>query len=404
MSRPPTLAATPLPPPWVLRTPRVPAASGLLEAGLSAHAAVALVRANARYWSSVAPIVREQLAHWNRRAHAIPDPALRGLALEKLAEEGFNAEVAATLATLAPPVHRRRVVKAIVALEIIFDYLDGLTEAPAHECPGAGERLFGAFTDAVSVTTQRRGEYFRDHPSSDTSGYLDELVSTVRFALAGLPAAARLSDLLVRAAARSGEAQLRIHSSSLAEPEQLERWATAQAVGTTLEWREFLAGAASSVLGAHALIVAAADRRTTRAQAAELDRAYLSISVLPTVLDSLIDYDRDASAGHPGYVRLYEDPEVLRERLERVVHDAVARARCVPNGPHHVMTIVGIVAYYTSAPTAKSAFARTATRRTTADLRPLIVPTLAVMHAWRAAKRLRGLGRRDSTAPARLGP
>ncbi len=73
---------------------------------LSARAGVALVLANARYWTTVAPEVRAQLARWRTRALEIEDPQLRTLALHTLQEEGFAAEVAATLATLTPRRHR----------------------------------------------------------------------------------------------------------------------------------------------------------------------------------------------------------------------------------------------------------------------------------------------------------
>ena len=378
MSSPPTLAATQVQRPWPSRV-----ASGrrteVLGTGASLRAGSALLLANVRYWSNVAPLVRTQLQHWHRRAETIPDPALRTLALEKLEQEGFNAEVAATLATIAPRSQRRRVAKAIVALEVLYDFLDGLTESPSGESPGDGERLFEALIDAVSPRGTHTGDYYRHHPRRDSSGYLEELVGTVRFALASLPSIHQLSDTLRSAARRSSEAQLRIHSIPLEGLEGVERWASAHARGTGLEWREFLAGAASSVLGVHALIAAAADPRTTLTDGQEIDQAYLSISVLPTVLDSLVDYEHDTALGQSGYVGLYENPKVLQRRLLRTIADALERARGLPNGPHHVMTIVGIVAYYSSAPSATGEFACRTTEQAVASLRPLIAPTMAVM-------------------------
>jgi hypothetical protein len=53
------------------------------------------------------------------------------------------------------------------------------------------------------------------------------------------------------------------------------------------------------------------------------------------------------------------------------------------------MTLVGVVAYYTSAPGAKSAFAAPIVARLQCELSPLISPTLALMRAWRLAKRVR---------------
>ena len=236
---------------------------------LAAQASGALLLANARYWCAVAPLVHRQLRRWRRRARAIEDPVLGTLALQKLSEEGFNAEVAATLATLAPRLHRRSVVEAIVALEVLFDYLDGLTESPAAESPDDGHRLFKAFIDAVTPATPPVGDYFRHRPRSDDGGYLDELVAAVRHALVSLPATIKLTDIMRRSAERTSEAQLHIHAACIAETGHLERWAKRSANDTQLDWREYVAGAASSVLAVHALIAAAADHQIGRASCRE---------------------------------------------------------------------------------------------------------------------------------------
>ena len=359
-----------------------------MDRRLTAQAGMALLLVNARYWSSVAPMARRQLRHWRRRAQAIDDPVLRALALAKLNEEGFNAEAAAMLATLAPRKQRRRAVEAMVAVEILYDYLDGLSESPSHEAPDDGDRLFTAFTDAVAPSEKRGGDYYRHHPRSEDV-YLEELVSSARQALTGLPATVRLAEILRASAARGAEAQVRLHAASLSGTGQLERWAKLHASGTPLQWREFLAGAACSVLAVHALIAAASDRRTTYEQALEIDRIYLSISVLPTILDSVIDHEADASTGRRGYAQYYDDRGVLASRLASVIDDAVSHSRSVPRGAHHVMTLVGVVAYYASAPSAKSEFASPVTEHISQQLRPLITPALAMMRAWRAAKRLR---------------
>jgi hypothetical protein len=53
------------------------------------------------------------------------------------------------------------------------------------------------------------------------------------------------------------------------------------------------------------------------------------------------------------------------------------------------MTLVGVVAFYTSAPTATSIFANPITTHIQKELQPLVMPTLAGMRAWRLAKRIR---------------
>lgn len=355
---------------------------------LALRAGVTLVLINARYWSNVAPLARQQMRRWRDRALAIDDPLLRTLALAKLDEEGFNAEAAAMLATLAPRRHRRQTVEAIVAAEILYDYLDGLTESPASEAPGDGERLFTAFTDAVTPWAEAGGDYYRDHSRSEEV-YLGELVACVRLGFGGLPASARVAGTLARSAARGARAQLHIHASGPAQSERLQCWAEREAAGTSLGWREFLAGSACSVLAVHALIAAASDHRTTHEQALEIDRIYLLISVLPTILDSLIDHEQDAQAGLPGYVRHYGDRDVLASRLADVIEDAVRHSRQATHGARHVMTLVGVVAYYASAPTADSELARPIIEHIGARLQPLFAPSLWLMRGWRAVKRLR---------------
>jgi tetraprenyl-beta-curcumene synthase len=353
---------------------------------LLARAGVALMLANARYWPSIAPLVATQLKRWEQHARAIKDPELGALALGKLREERFNAEVAATLATLAPLAHRRAVVEAIVAYEVIYDYLDGLTEQPTTTDPlGQGHELYRAFIDAIILDSTPVGNYYASRPADD-NGYLRELVGVVRSAMGKLPSTATISPAARRAATRCAEAQIRAHAVPLLGTAQLEEWATTEAHHTPLGWRGFLAGAASSVLAVHALIAAAAGPHTTSEDADELEATYLSICALSTMLDSLVDYQRDTQAGQSGYIRYYQDHDHLAQDLADAARRAVKHARLLPNSAHHVMTLVGVAAYYISAPTAASEFAQPVTRQVRHELEPLITPTLLVMRAWRTAK------------------
>src|ERR1700690_834612 len=102
-----------------------PHAEGPARLGWHAGALRALAVANARFWPPVLGEPQRELGRSEALAASIADPALRALALGKLAEERFNAEVAATLATLAPRPRRTGAIRGIVALEVLFDYLDG---------------------------------------------------------------------------------------------------------------------------------------------------------------------------------------------------------------------------------------------------------------------------------------
>jgi tetraprenyl-beta-curcumene synthase len=352
---------------------------------LLARAAGALVLANVRYWITVAPLVRAELERWRGRAGAIPDPRLRELALAKLDGERFNAEAGAMCATLAPRARRRDVVAAIVALQLLFDLLDGLTEQPLRDPLGDGARLFAPFTDAL-----RPGPQPPSPPTAAEDDYLRELSRAARAAIARLPARESVIEAAAAAAARAAQAQLRMHAAPRLGIDQLREWARSQAHGTGLGWRELAAGAASSVLVVHALIAAAADARTTPARAASIGDAYLSICVLLTLLDSLIDEQHDERAGMPGYIDLYQDRELLDRALGETAVRAAGQARALVDAPHHVMMLTGVVAFYTSAPGARGQLARPLVARLHRALAPLIAPTVAFMRAWRLARRVRG--------------
>lgn len=356
------------------------------DCSLTARAGVALLLANARYWPTVAPIVRKQLRHWEQRAQAIPDPHLRKVALEKLRGESFNAEGTTTLATLTKRGDRASTAKAIVALQVMYDYLDGLAEQPTFDGARHGRYLFQAFTDAITPDAEAR-DYYRHQPHNDDGGYLPELAATVRGVVAALPASAAISPVAQRAVRRCAEAQLRVHTRESAGSSELQEWAVHESASTTLHWQEFLAGAVTSALSVYALIVAGADQRTTSTQASAIDAAYLSIGALATMLDSLIDYQHDIGQDTQWYLPYYEDRATLADHLTQTARRAATQAGALPHHAHHLMTVAGVVAYYLSAPEASREPARPLTARLRSELRPLLTPTLALMRTWRAAKR-----------------
>ena len=353
------------------------------------RAGLALAFAHARYWSSVAPRVRRQLRRWEDRAVEIVDPTLQGLALGKLRDERFNVEVAAMIATIAPARYREYTVEAIVALQVMYDYLDALTEQPAADPIRDGLQYSKAFSDALTVSGVMTGDYYSYYPGQGDGGYLTDLACAVRGALLCLPAVEAIADVIPMSADRCAEAQVRIHAVPSSGIDQLESWARNKAKGTELQWREWLFGAMGSVVAAHALIAAAADENTTPEQASEIDCTYLSLCVLTTVLDHLVDHEHDLSTGEDSYLSFYESPGVLARQIAAVVGRVMARVRTIPHGPHHAVMLAGVVAYYTSQPSAMGDFARPVAERAQAELRPLITPTLASMRAWRLAKKAR---------------
>ena len=208
--------------------------------------------------------------------------------------------------------------EAIVGLQVLYDYLDSLIERPLPDPLGEGRQLYRAFVDAIVLDGAPRGDYYPPAHESADGRYLEDLVGVVRGALTRLPSQATVATVSARAAERCAEAQVHAHATALLGDAQLEVWAIANAAGTGLQWREFLAGAVSSGLALHALIAAAADPHTSRQQALAADELYLSVCAVTTLLDGLVDYEQDMrSMGQPGYIRYYADHDALAQGLGR---------------------------------------------------------------------------------------
>ena len=357
----------------------------------------ALATANARYWPTVAAHVQRELRSWQAPTEAIPDPELRALALEKLQHERFNAEVAATLATLAPRPHRPAVTQAIVALELLFDYLDGRTEQLTVEPLQQTQRLYEPFIAAVVAEENARiGSAEHDAPAD--WGYLTQLSARTRSIFAQLPAAANVQQAAAGSAARCAQGQARLHTAAnTREDGRLEAWARENSTGSGLAWREYLAGCASSVLAVHALIAAGAEEDTSVQDARAIDAAYLAIAAVITILDSVVDQPADQARGQAGFITLYE-PGELPGRMRTLTREALARAYEAPHGEHHAMTLAGVAAYYTTHPGARQPEARPVVQAVRRELTPTIWPALAVLRGWRAAKHTRALTRRSRRA------
>lgn len=348
-------------------------------------ALLALTSANARYWPTVVPYVRRHLRDWEARAGRIPDPTLRELALQKLQDERFNSEVAATLAVLASRRHRPAVVAATVSLQVMYDYLDGVSEQPSDRPLSSSRCLYGAFLTALAPEPLTDDAYYRWWPGGQDGGYLSALSSSCRTAFWELPSAAAVAPAAREAAIRCGEAQSRVHAISQLGSDQLAAWAVAHGADTDLTWWEYAAGGAASVLSIHALLSAAADPRTTPADAEEIDAAYLAACALSTLLDSLIDHDADVHSHR--FIDYYPSTESAAERLTAVARRATTSMSALRSADHHVMTVAGVAAYYLSAPQARSPRARQISEKVIAALQPVIAPALAIFRLWRLAKR-----------------
>lgn len=357
----------------------------------------ALARANLRYWPTVVPRVRAELARWHTRAQAIPDPEGRALALGKLKDERFNPRLAATLATLAPKDRRGQVIEAIVALQLAYDYLDALTERPTGDPDpvGAYERAHRPFVApfAADVSTAEKP------PPSDERAipgeeYVQELTRTVTGALARLPRWQACAPAAKRAAERCAQAQALAHAAPQIGIEPARRWGEERSARPPAQppgpwgWREALVAGQSSVLNLHALIATAAraDLEMDAAQADALDRAYEYVGAM-TMLDGLVDREHDSQTGAISYPALYDGTQEMGAALRELAREGLRHMRGVRDGAHHAVTLTGVVAGYAAHPNARERPARdvfeTLERELRARLGAVMPATSLLMRVWR---------------------
>lgn len=326
-----------------------------------------------RYWSTAAPIIDREMRRWRGHAERIPDPTLRGYALGNLRNAAAHVQVAGLILTLAPRPHRAAALEAAIALEVAYDYLDSVTEQLRPDMLAHGARLYQAFVFALGGPRPRE--------PLDDGGYLALLAATCRLAFLALPAAAVVEAQACRIARLCGEAQTRAHAVSQLGSGQLADWSREHPYGT-LAWWEAAAGWCASVLALHALIAAAADPATTPADVKTISAAYLRISTLTTLLDSLKDHRDDAAAGAHGFVSYYHDNELSR-RLADIARAALHAASRTRHAAHQTMTVAGCAAFYCSAIDDND------TGPLLAELQPVASPILWTFKAWRATSRLR---------------
>lgn len=94
---------------------------------------IGFARAASVYWLDVFSRISCELKSWQRRAQVIPDESLRNVALGVQHTKRGNLEGAAAFAALVPREHRPAVVRAQVALQAIYDYVDTLAERPSGD-------------------------------------------------------------------------------------------------------------------------------------------------------------------------------------------------------------------------------------------------------------------------------
>jgi tetraprenyl-beta-curcumene synthase len=349
--------------------------------------AKAFANAAFHYWFGVFPNVSREVAHWRDRAHAIPDARLARLALLTQSNERGNLEGAAVFAVLAAGAYRNSVVRAAVAFQALYDFVDTLAERPAPDPVANGQRLHLALLAALDPA-RAHVDYLEHSGMGDDGGYLLAMIETCRSALAELPGYEAARGPALRATERMIVYQSLNHDPADANHELLSDWAgEITPAAMNMRWWEAAAGAASS-LGVFALIAAAASPELGPAEADALELAYFPwIGSLHVLLDSLIDRASDLRTGDHSLVENYDGSEDMADRLGSIAEQAMRSAGELPQGSHHTLILAAMASFYLSRPAARGPANGPATARILSELGSPAVPAMAILSTRRRVAR-----------------
>jgi tetraprenyl-beta-curcumene synthase len=356
---------------------------------MSFRPAIAFAAAAPRYWCSVYPRVRVEVERLHSRAQAIPEPQLRAIALQALDEKRANLDGAAAFAAFVPAARRGAVVRAQVAFQALYDYLDVLTERPSADPVARSRWLHGALTAAVEPDNRKGGgpadgTAIADWAVAGDGGYLQETVEQCRTALRALPGYGAVEPSARRLAGQIVEFQSFNVIDAPQPRAELARWAGhSTPPGSGLAWWETAASAGSS-LGVFALIAMAAEPSAEPAHARAVEDAYFPwVGALHSLLDSLIDRDEDRASGQQVLIEHYGGPGQVATGLRALAHECRRRASALPDSERHLAILASMAGLYLAERQARLPYASEARCGVLDALGPLTVPAMVLARARR---------------------
>ncbi|HEX3519480.1 MAG TPA: DUF2600 family protein [Solirubrobacteraceae bacterium] len=357
--------------------------------GRKLAAELAFARTVTRYLTSILPLVRSELFYWQARAREIPDPVLRSHALEGMAKRG-NLEGAALFSVLAPRSRRRKAVRALLAFQTAYNYLDTLSEQPSTDPVANGRQLHQALLAALDPTAEQP-DYYALHPKREDGGFLEALVDTCRSTLTTLPSYAVISPACSAAAARIVAFQSLNLTERQGGHEALERWARHQGPEEYgLDWWQTAAAEGSS-LAVHALIATAANDDVRPQDAAAIEGAYFPwICSLHSLLDSLVDVAEDAQAGQRNLLSYHASTAQAALAMKALAQRATDATRDLPDALQHRVILIAMVSSYVSRPEASTPYARAIAASVAGAVGPLLSPALGLFKVRRGLTRAKG--------------
>lgn len=305
-----------------------------------------------RFFTVVLPQVSRELSRWQRCA-ASADWPLSQQARSGFTEERFRTQKGSFYALYNfNPLHEKKLVKLIVALQTLGDYLGNLCACGGVYNEAAFRFLYQALPAALSDGPARERDYYRFYPAKRDGGYLEALVRECRSCIGDLPGYPGVQREVLRLASLHNDLQVYRHLHPLMGSSRLKRWFREKAtpVRPSLHWWEYAAACASN-LSFFALFGLATSFQSDGRKSRELAGAYFPwICGFHILLESWVFQGNDGRKGALNFTSCYRSPALAAERLSLFLRIALQKVSALPHPSFHRSVIQGLLALYLSDP------------------------------------------------------
>jgi cytochrome P450 len=325
-----------------------------------------------------------ELRAWRERAVTIPDAPTRADALDAIVRKRDNAEGASLFSIL--PRHRdERLLKLLVAYQVMWDFLDSVSERGAGAGRANGRQLHRALVEALDPTAPV-SDYYRYHPWKDDGGFLLALVDTCRCMCAELPSYQQVCHLMLDGVERCAIQSLNHEPDSSTRNAALRQWAEREFPDAHgLEWFELTAAASAFV--PHVLLALAAEPSCEPHELTAVYSVYFPwIALAIAMLDSYVDRASDTVSDSHSYISHYASERLALKRLATIIGQAISRTANLPKGRRHTVIAASMVAMYLSKRSANTPRLRAQTRTLVRASGLLAMLLLPAAYMWRTAR------------------
>ncbi|QZY55034.1 tetraprenyl-beta-curcumene synthase family protein [Crassaminicella profunda] len=297
----------------------------------------------------VFPQVKKELHFWKKQATKIPNEVLSYQAISSIQKKTFHAQGGCIYSLYYGHVNKE-LLRFIVALQTISDYLDNLCDRVGVENEKSFLQLHHAITDSLQPNPIFHN-YYKDYPYKDDGNYLYLLVKTCKDYLKTLPNFHLVQKDLLFLGKLYSEMQSYKHIAKNKREQAMDDWANNYLhLYKNLSTWEFSA-AAGSTLGMFLLCALSTDKNSDEKTVKNVMDAYFPyICGLHILLDYFIDEREDLATGDLNFVSYYKDDITKEKRLLYFLQQSLNKALSLQNPLFHITVIEGLLSMYLSDP------------------------------------------------------